>query len=225
MQEKLALLEGARVAVVGTDPAALAAEARRRVPTIVAGAGPPADVRPDAAELDDGGHARIVWRGHAVTLPVVGFHHIENAMLALAVGREGGADPARAVAALAGVRLPPGRGAVLELGRLTVIDDTYNANPASLRWAVKFADWLARRRGRPLAVVVGSMLELGAESDKLHAAAAAEIAALGPALVAAVGDFAPAFEPYRQRSEEHTSELQSLAYLVCRLLLEKKKYK
>src|SRR3989441_1900730 len=28
---------------------------------------------------------------------------------------------------------------------------------------------------------------------------------------------------YRQRSEEHTSELQSLAYLVCRLLLEKKK--
>ena len=198
MQEKLALLEGARVAVVGTDPAALAAEARRRVPTIVAGADPPADVRPDAAELDDGGHARIVWRGHAVTLPVVGFHHIENAMLALAVGREGGADPARAVAALAGVRLPPGRGAVLELGRLTVIDDTYNANPASLRWAVKFADWLARRRGRPLAVVVGSMLELGAESDKLHAAAAAEIAALGPALVAAVGDFAPAFEPYRQ---------------------------
>src|SRR3989441_8706275 len=125
MQEKLALLEGARVAVVGTAPAALAAEARRRVPTIVAGAGPPADVRPDAAELDDGGHARIVWRGHAVTLPVVGFHHIENAMLALAVGREGGADPARAVAAL--------------------------------------------------------------------------------------------------RSEEHTSELQSLAYLVCRLLLEKKK--
>src|SRR3989441_1609973 len=30
-------------------------------------------------------------------------------------------------------------------------------------------------------------------------------------------------EPHRRRSEEHTSELQSLAYLVCRLLLEKKK--
>src|SRR5436190_5262496 len=87
MQEKLALAEGARVAVVGTDPAALAAEARRRVPTIVAGADPPADVRPDAAELDDGGHPRITWRQHAVTLPVVGFHQIENAMLALAVGR------------------------------------------------------------------------------------------------------------------------------------------
>src|SRR2546425_7249891 len=30
---------------------------------------------------------------------------------------------------------------------------------------------------------------------------------------------------HRERSEEHTSELQSLAYLVCRLLLEKKKKK
>jgi len=197
MREKLALAEGARVAVVGTDPPELAVEARRRVPTIVAGTGAAADVRPDAAELDDGGHPRITWRGHSVTLPVVGFHQIENAMLALAVGREVGTDPARAVAALAGVRMPGGRGAVLEIGGLTVIDDTYNANPASLRWAVQFAQWLAGRRGRPLAVVVGTMLELGPESGRLHAAAAAEIAALRPALVAAVGAFAPAFEPHR----------------------------
>src|SRR2546425_6365629 len=33
----------------------------------------------------------------------------------------------------------------------------------------------------------------------------------------------PSSRPTRRRSEEHTSELQSLAYLVCRLLLEKKK--
>src|SRR5207249_1330992 len=88
MQEKLALVEGARMAVVGTDPPELASEARRRAPTVVAGTGPGAQVRPDAAELDDGGHPRITWRQHAVTLPVVGFHQIENAMLALAVGRE-----------------------------------------------------------------------------------------------------------------------------------------
>ncbi len=197
MQEKLALVDGARVAVVGTDPPELAAEARRRIPTVVAGTALQADVRPDTAELDDQGHARVVWRGHAATLPVAGFHQIENAMLALAVGREAGADPARAVAALGTVRLPGGRGAVLTLGGLTVIDDTYNANPGSLHWAVKLAHWLAGRRRRPLAVVVGSMLELGRESARLHAAAAAEIAALGPALVAAVGDFVPAFEPHR----------------------------
>jgi UDP-N-acetylmuramoyl-tripeptide--D-alanyl-D-alanine ligase len=113
------------------------------------------------------------------------------------VGREVGADPARAVAALAGVRLPAGRGAVLSLGGLTVIDDTYNANPGSLHWAVKLAHWLAGRRRRPLAVVVGSMLELGPQSARLHAVAAAEIAALAPALVGAVGEFVAAFEPHR----------------------------
>src|SRR2546426_6552031 len=156
-----------------------------------------ADVHPDAAELDDAGHPRITWAGRSVTVPVLGFHQIENAMLALAVGREAGADPARAVPGLAAVQLPGGRGTVIERGGLTILDDTYNANPASLAWAVKFAHWLAGRRRRPLAVVVGSMLELGGESDRLHAAAAREIAEVEPALVAAVGAFVPAFEPLR----------------------------
>src|SRR5256885_7592550 len=118
-------------------------------------------------------------------------------MIALAVGRAAGADPARAVAALATVQLPAGRGTAIERGGLLILDDTYNANPASVRWAVKFAHWLAARRRRPLAVVVGSMLELGAESDRLHAAVAGEIAGLEPAVVAAVGAFVPAFEPWR----------------------------
>ena len=197
LREKLALVEGVPLAVVGTEPAVLAAEARRRTRTLVAGTDPGADVRPEAAELDADGRPRIAWRGHTVTLPVVGFHQIENAMVALAVAQEAGTDAGRALAALAGVSVPGGRGRVLAAGGLTVIDDTYNANPASLRWALRFAHWLAGRRGRPLAVVVGSMLELGAESARLHATAAADIVALRPVLVAAVGAFVPAFEPHR----------------------------
>ena len=196
LREKLALVDGVGVAVVGTDPPELAREARRRTRTVVAGTGSEADVRPEAADLDDAGHPRITWGGgHAVTLPVLGFHQIENALLALAVGREAGVDPGSAVAALAGVKIPGGRGTALERGGLTILDDTYNANPASLAWAVKFAHWLAGRHRRPLAVVVGSMLELGDESDRLHAAAAREIAALEPALIGAVGAFVPAFAP------------------------------
>jgi UDP-N-acetylmuramoyl-tripeptide--D-alanyl-D-alanine ligase len=80
-----------------------------------------------------------------------------------------------------------------QVGGLVVIDDTYNANPASLRSALEFARWLATRRGRPLAVVVGSMLELGPESGRLHAAAAREILAAKPALIGAVGEFVAAF--------------------------------
>ncbi|HEV8265671.1 MAG TPA: UDP-N-acetylmuramoyl-tripeptide--D-alanyl-D-alanine ligase [Gemmatimonadales bacterium] len=199
LREKVALLDGATVAVVGTEPPELATLARRRVRTVVAGRDTAAEVHPDAAELDDEGRARISWAGGAVTLPIPGFHQVDNAMIAAAVAREAGADPARALAALAAVRVPGGRGGVVRVGDLTVIDDTYNANPASLRRAVEFAAWLAGRRRRPLAVVVGTMLELGPESARLHAEAAREIAARKPALVAAVGEFVPAFAALGRR--------------------------
>ena len=99
---------------------------------------------------------------------------------------------------LADVQLPEGRGDARGIGDLVVIDDTYNANPASMRRAVQTAAWVAGRQRRPLVVVVGTMLELGPESARLHAEAAREIAQRKPALVAAVGAFARAFEPLRE---------------------------
>jgi len=195
MREKLALVDGVRVAVVGTEPAELAAEARRRTRTVVAGRAPAADVRPEAADLDDAGRPVVRWRGRTFTLPVVGLHQVENAMIALAVAEEAGVDAAAAVDRLAGVTLPAGRGSLVQLDGLTVIDDTYNANPASMRAALEFAAAYSEHHRRPLAVVVGSMLELGAESARLHAAVADAVMAVrpAPALVAVVGDFAPAF--------------------------------
>jgi UDP-N-acetylmuramoyl-tripeptide--D-alanyl-D-alanine ligase len=201
MQEKISLCQDVPVAVVGTEPAQLAGEARRKARrTVVAGRLATADVKPDAATLDDDGHPTIRWGGGSVTLPVRGFHQVDNAMMALAVAREAGVEPARAVRALAGVTLPPGRGGVVAVGSLTVIDDTYNANPGSLKASLELAQWLAERRGRPLVVVVGSMLELGPESDKLHHAAAREIAAAQPALIGAVGAFVPAFAALGSKS-------------------------
>jgi UDP-N-acetylmuramoyl-tripeptide--D-alanyl-D-alanine ligase len=133
-----------------------------------------------------------------VTLPVLGIHQLENAQIALAVAQCAGVDHDAALRALAGLHLPEGRGDVREIGDLLVIDDTYNANPASLRRAVQTAAWLAKRQRRPLVVVVGTMLELGPESARLHAEAARDIAQRKPALVAAVGTFAHAFESLRE---------------------------
>ncbi|MGH7699386.1 MAG: Mur ligase family protein, partial [Gemmatimonadales bacterium] len=101
LREKLALVEGVPLAVVGTEPPELAAEARRRTRTIVAGLDAPAEVRPERCELDDAGRARLTWRGQAVTVPVGGLHQAENAMLALAAAEAAGAEPPGAVAALA----------------------------------------------------------------------------------------------------------------------------
>ena len=195
LQEKVSLAVGAAVAVVGTEPPELAVAARQHTRTVVAGLNPPAEVRPDAADLDDSGRARIRWREQEVTIPALGLHQVENAMIALAAAEQAGVEPSRSVPALAAIQLPPGRGTILELGGLTIIDDTYNANPASLIAAVEFAHWLAQRQRRPLALVVGTMLELGDKSDKLHATAAREILAFHPSLIAAVGAFATAFAP------------------------------
>ena len=196
LREKVSLVAGVPVAVVGTEPAELAQRARAVTRTVVAGRSPEADIHPDAAELDDEGRVRLVWRGAAVTVPAVGFHQIDNAMVALGAAVEAGVPATVAVGGLATARLPGGRGTVTAIGGLLVIDDTYNANPASLRAALAVARWLAERRRRPLAVVVGSMLELGPESDRLHADAAREIAGAAPALVAAAGLFVPAFAPH-----------------------------
>ena len=202
LREKLSLLDGVPVAVVGTEPPELAIGARACTRTIVAGASGPADVVAETVTLDAQGHCRIRWHGREATLRLFGLHQAENAMIALAVAREAGVEPAEALGGIADARLPGGRGRVLTVGDLTIIDDTYNANPASLRCAVESAAWLAGQHQRPLVVVVGPMLELGPESARLHAIAAAEIVGYEPALVAVVGDFAGSFAPYQDRLGE-----------------------
>lgn len=217
LREKLSLLDGVPLAVVGLEPRELADQARRRTRTIVAGSTPPADLQAEAVGLDEDGRCRLRWLGREVVLPLFGLHQAENAMIALAVAREVGVDPAEALAALPGVTVPGGRGRVVHVRDLTIIDDTYNANPGSLRRAVESAAWLARERGRPLAIVVGSMLELGPESAKLHAAAAADIVRREPALVGAVGEFAASFAPYRSRLGERLLVAADAAELGPRL--------
>ena len=217
LHEKLSLLDGVPLAVVGTDPPELGREARRRTRTIVAGSTPAAELRADSVRLDEDGRCVLRWRGREVTLPLFGLHQGDNAMLALAVAREAGVEAEAALAALARVAVPGGRGLVSRQGDLTIIDDTYNANPGSLARAMESAVQLARARGRPLAVVVGTMLELGPESARLHAAAAADIVRCEPQLVGAVGEFAAAFAPYRARLGERLLVAENAAALGPRL--------
>jgi len=198
--EKASLLDGAPVAVVG-NARALVAEARRRARKVVVVARDEfGEVHPEKVDVDGAGQPILHWMGASVTLPVLGLHQVDNAMIALAVAREAGVDPKAAVAGLAGVQIPAGRGSLVSRGNLTLIDDSYNANPDSVLAALETALTYAARRRRPLAVVLGSMLELGAESARLHAFVADELMSFLPApeVVAAVGEFVPAFEKHRR---------------------------
>ncbi|MBD3640873.1 MAG: UDP-N-acetylmuramoyl-tripeptide--D-alanyl-D-alanine ligase [Marinobacter sp.] len=99
-------------------------------------------------------------------LSMPGEHNRSNALMAIAATRELGVTNEQLEQGLAGVRSVKGRLQTLELGRgLTLIDDSYNANPASMKAAVAV---LAERAGQRLAVF-GAMAELGPDARSLHA--------------------------------------------------------
>jgi UDP-N-acetylmuramoyl-tripeptide--D-alanyl-D-alanine ligase len=201
LEEKVALLKGVPVAVVGPEPPELAERARSLAGRVVtAGVRASAEVRPQRWSLDASGRATIELQGRSVRLPLIGAHQAGNAMLALAVAAELKLDVATAAEALERVELPSGRGQVLHHGELTVINDAYNANPGSLLAALDTVRVMRARR--PLVIVVGSMLELGRETRAQHERMADAIEAVQPDLIAAVGEFAEVFDGRHDRLKD-----------------------
>jgi UDP-N-acetylmuramoyl-tripeptide--D-alanyl-D-alanine ligase len=202
LREKVSLLEGAPAAVVGLSPPALAVAARERVRHVItAGLSSEADVHPERWKLDARGRPELVFHGHTVSLPVVGRHQGENAMLAFAAAVELELGLDAVAAALGETRLPHGRGELIEAGGLLILHDAYNANPASLAMALETAQAAAGKR--PLVVLVGSMLELGPRSKKLHEQMADAVVAAAPQLIGAVGEFVPAFRRHARKLGDH----------------------
>ena len=193
LQEKVILLKDAKTAVVGTDPPELPEAARRVAKRLITAAiEGSADWTAERVTMREDGRARFTTRGVEVELPFFGRHMVANALVALAVAEAAGVPLKDAAAGIAKARVPSGRAEVMEMDGVTVINDCYNSNPASLQAAL---DLLAALKGKRRAVVVvGTMRELGAESARLHRAAAEAVLAANPEVVAAVGDFATAFE-------------------------------
>ena len=104
----------------------------------------------------------------SIDLPLLATHDISNALGAVQVGRWMGIDDGSIKAALEKARPMPGRLVVKRFGAVTVIDDTYNANPDSVRAALDvLADYPADASARRVAVL-GDMLELGDISPEAH---------------------------------------------------------
>ncbi|MBS9475804.1 UDP-N-acetylmuramoylalanyl-D-glutamyl-2,6-diaminopimelate--D-alanyl-D-alanine ligase [Ancylobacter radicis] len=118
-----------------------------------------------------------------------GRHIIQNMLAVLAAARLAGADLALAALALAELGPPPGRGVRTPLavkgGQALLIDESYNANPASMRAALAvLAGTPVDGRGRRIAVL-GDMLELGPQGEAMHREAA--LATAGVDLVFCAG--------------------------------------
>jgi UDP-N-acetylmuramyl pentapeptide synthase len=128
-----------------------------------------------------------------VRLPLAGAHNALNGAAALAVAHAAGVAPLAAAAALEKVALPPHRSAMLSAGGRTILDDCYNANPASMSAALATVVAAVGGAGgwaRAFAVL-GDMLEIGPESEELHRALGRE-AGVRLAGIVSLGGFAGA---------------------------------
>jgi UDP-N-acetylmuramoyl-tripeptide--D-alanyl-D-alanine ligase len=122
----------------------------------------PGQEQADLVGRYDGAAGELELEGERLRLPLDGRHNARNLLLAAAVARELGVSPP-ALQSLQ-VAVLDGRNRRLQLGALTVLDETYNASPEAVLAAL---DLLASQGGRRFAVL-GTMLELGEQSEALH---------------------------------------------------------
>ncbi len=133
------------------------------------------DMRSTTFELD--GRFRV-------ELPMPGMHHATNAAATFAIARWFGIAPAEIIERLRSYVPPDGRTRRLEMGGVTVIDDAYNANPASMASAI---ETLRRGASGRRVLVMGDMLELGPGNASFHRQAVAAALEAGIDVLVAVG--------------------------------------
>jgi UDP-N-acetylmuramoyl-tripeptide--D-alanyl-D-alanine ligase len=132
------------------------------------------------------GRLQFVVDRRKYDLPVPARHYLTAALCALAVAREIGLETSAIAEGFRRFVGPTGRCMVEQAGDCTIIDDTYNANPLSMQAAcLCLQDWPGL--GQKL-LIVGDMLELGAETRKSHQELGACVAATGIDRLLAFGD-------------------------------------
>jgi UDP-N-acetylmuramoyl-tripeptide--D-alanyl-D-alanine ligase len=158
------------------------------------GFAPDADVR--AEGVGSRGHEGMAFelvapgeRRAAARIPTLGRLAVHNALAAAAVGLAAGIPLEAIVAALASGWSAPHRAQPVRAGDVTIVDDSYNASPASVAAALELLAGLPGRR----VAVLGEMLELGSEEESAagHRATGEAAAALVDRLVV-VGEGAAA---------------------------------
>lgn len=204
--EEASLFRGARrVAVLPAGDPTLAARAPAGLKAVTFGVSPEADVRLEARSVGPDGRTRIrlaispamVAAGVAPVLEteiaMLGEAAAVNcaaafAAVASAVGSGLSREQLGALeTALSSVAPVAGRLSIRRAGDIVIIDDTYNANPRSVRAALDAARETADRLGARLLVALGDMLELGDLSASAHEDAIADVLQTCPAVFVAVG--------------------------------------
>src|SRR5213082_582054 len=131
-------------------------------------------------------------------LPVPGLHMVQNALLAIAAGRVFGLPLEECAAGLTAAPLTKARLQIKDIAGVQFLDDSYNANPDSMKAALRTLVELDAE-GQRIAVL-GEMLELGDESERGHREVGETAAALKVDHLIAIGNVAATIAEAAQRA-------------------------
>ena len=232
-QDRIALAKGELVEALpadglavlnADDPRVAAMAARTGARVVLVGEAASASVRAAEVRLDERGRASytlVTPEGTApVTLAVSGRHQVGNTLAAAAVARELGMSLSTLADALGRLRLVSTRRMDVfdRADGVTVIDDSYNANPASTAAALRALAAMAR--GRRAIAVLGYLAELGGYERTGHEEVGRLAAELGVDLLIAVGtpaapilDGAAAVASWEGKSVQVTEQEEAVALL------------
>ena len=126
------------------------------------------DVYAEGWPTESGTVVRIDVAGTVVEceVPFIGAERIESIAALFAVLSALGFDPKQSVAHISALEIPRGRGNLLEVGGITVVDDSYNANPVSMKMSLAHLGSMKKHHRR--IALLGEMLELGEASLAAH---------------------------------------------------------
>jgi UDP-N-acetylmuramoyl-tripeptide--D-alanyl-D-alanine ligase len=186
--ELLEALPADGVAVLNADdPRVVRMRDRTAARAITYGFASDADVRAEdvvAAGLGGMSFTLVAPQGRVRTaIPALGRHGVHNGLAAAAVGIGAGLDLDLIAAGLRSGWRAPHRDEIVRAGSLTILDDSYNASPASMLAALEL---LATLPGRHVAVL-GEMRELGEANDRGHREVGAAAAGLAEVIVVVGG--------------------------------------
>ncbi|MCG2729737.1 MAG: UDP-N-acetylmuramoyl-tripeptide--D-alanyl-D-alanine ligase, partial [Acetobacterium sp.] len=160
-----ALPEGGLAVVNGDDSNVMAQTGRARIKIIKFGMGDDCHYRAEQVNYSQDGTSFKV-NGQQIMIRHLGLHNVYNSLAAIAVGEALGVDIKSAAEKLAGLEPTPMRLEVITAGKFTIINDAYNANPPSMRAALKVLGSLNASRRK--VAILGDMLELGGIEKLRH---------------------------------------------------------
>ncbi|HVF38816.1 MAG TPA: UDP-N-acetylmuramoyl-tripeptide--D-alanyl-D-alanine ligase [Gemmatimonadaceae bacterium] len=187
LREEAACYDGVEVGIAPAAQPEIGEAARGKAKRVITAGLDDGDVTPASWSIDAEGRGTIRLDDVVVSPPLRGLHNLQNTMLALAVARECGVSDADAASGISSMEPPRMRVAWETIGRATLINDAYNANPGSTRAAIDLVKGMGPERQR--VIVLGTMRELGEASGRCHLDIARLAMKSGADVVAGVGEF------------------------------------